>query len=87
MPDRAGMTIFFAPAAEKLGALRTAEDLFGLAGYRAGIGPENEALDKIRARGARSAAGRGGAGGARQSLAGDARGPQAQVPRDRQDGR
>jgi hypothetical protein len=48
VPDRAGMTIFFAPAAEKLGAIRTAEDLFGLAGYRAGIGPENKELDKIR---------------------------------------
>src|SRR5208282_4760110 len=49
VPDRAGMTIFFAPAAEKLGVLRTAEDLFGLAGYRAGVGPESAALDKIRA--------------------------------------
>jgi tRNA (guanine6-N2)-methyltransferase len=48
VPDRAGMTIFFAPAAEKLGVLRTAEDLFGLAGYRAGVGPENKELDKIR---------------------------------------
>ncbi len=48
MPDRAGMAIFFAPAAEKLGALRTPEDLFGLAGYRAGIGPESKDLDKIR---------------------------------------
>ena len=48
VPDRAGMTIFFAPAAEKLGALRTPEDLFGLAGYRAGIGPENKELDRIR---------------------------------------
>ncbi|MGA9742715.1 MAG: hypothetical protein WBQ33_19865, partial [Candidatus Binatus sp.] len=48
VPDRAGMTIFFAPAAEKLGAIRTAEDLFGLAGYRAGVGPESAALDKIR---------------------------------------
>ena len=41
VPDRAGMTIFFAPTADKLGVLRTAEDLFGLAGYRAGVGPEN----------------------------------------------
>jgi hypothetical protein len=48
VPDRAGMTIFFAPAAEKLGVLRTAEDLFGLADYRAGVGPENKELDKIR---------------------------------------
>jgi len=49
VPDRAGMTIFFAPAAGKLGVLRTAEDLFGLAGYRAGVAPETAALDKIRA--------------------------------------
>jgi 23S rRNA G2445 N2-methylase RlmL len=42
------MTIFFAPGADKLGVLRTAEDLFGLAGYRAGVGPENKELDKIR---------------------------------------
>ena len=48
VPDRAGMTIFFAPAAEKLGVIRTAEDLFGLAGYRAGVGPESKELDKIR---------------------------------------
>ena len=48
VPDRAGMTVFFAPAADKLGVLRTAEDLFGLAGYRAGVGPENKELDKIR---------------------------------------
>src|ERR1700684_2563916 len=48
VPDRAGMTIFFAPAAEKLSVIRTAEDLFGLAGYRAGIGPENKELDRIR---------------------------------------
>ena len=48
VPDRAGMTIFFAPAPDKLGVLRTAEDLFGLAGYRAGVGPENKELDKIR---------------------------------------
>ncbi len=43
------MVIFFAPAAAKLGAIRTAEDLFGLAAYRAGVGPESAALDKIRA--------------------------------------
>ena len=48
VPDRAGMTLFFAPAAEKLGVIRTAEDLFGLAGYRSGIGPGSAALDKIR---------------------------------------
>ncbi len=49
VPDRAGLTIFFAPAADRLGALRTAEDLFGLAAYRAGVGPERAALDKVRA--------------------------------------
>ncbi len=49
VPDRAGLTIFFAPAADKLGAIRTAEDLFGLAGYRPGVGPERAALDKVRA--------------------------------------
>jgi hypothetical protein len=49
IPDRAGMTIFFAPTAGKLGAIRTAEDLFGLCGYRAGLGASSAALDKIRA--------------------------------------
>jgi len=49
VPDRAGMTIFFAPAAEQLRVLRTAEDLFALAGYRAGVAPQSAALDKIRA--------------------------------------
>src|SRR5882762_6556828 len=42
VPDRAGMTIFFAPNAQKLTALRTVEDLFGLAG-------EIQSLEKIRA--------------------------------------
>jgi len=49
VPDRAGMTIFFAPNAQKLTALRTVEDLFGLAGYRAGLTPEIQSLEKIRA--------------------------------------
>jgi tRNA (guanine6-N2)-methyltransferase len=49
VPDRAGMTIFFAPAAQKLASLRTVEDLFGLAGYRAGLAPEIQSLEKIRA--------------------------------------
>jgi tRNA (guanine6-N2)-methyltransferase len=49
VPDRAGMTIFFAPNASKLNQIRTAEDLFGLAGYRAGLAPETASLDKIRA--------------------------------------
>jgi tRNA (guanine6-N2)-methyltransferase len=48
VPDCAGMSIFFAPVAEKIGALRTAEDLFGLAGYRAGLGPQSKDLDRIR---------------------------------------
>ncbi|HYL60808.1 MAG TPA: methyltransferase domain-containing protein [Candidatus Acidoferrales bacterium] len=49
VPDRAGMTIFFSPSAQKLTSLRTAEDLFGLAGYRAGLGPETATLDRVRA--------------------------------------
>jgi 23S rRNA G2445 N2-methylase RlmL len=49
VPDRAGMTIFFAPAAQKLARLRTVEDLFGLAGYRAGLAPEIQSLEKVRA--------------------------------------
>ena len=48
VPDRAGMTIVFSPSAQKLAALRTVEDLFGLAGYRAGLAPETASLDKIR---------------------------------------
>jgi tRNA (guanine6-N2)-methyltransferase len=48
VPDRAGMTIFFAPDASQLSYLRCAEDLFGLAGYRAGLSPETASLDKIR---------------------------------------
>src|SRR6266481_6300852 len=49
VPDRAGMTIFFAPNAQKLTALRTVEDLFGIACYRAGLAPEIQSLEKIRA--------------------------------------
>jgi tRNA (guanine6-N2)-methyltransferase len=48
VPDRAGMTIFFAPDASQLSGLRSAEDLFGLVGYRAGLSPETASLDKIR---------------------------------------
>ena len=48
VPDHAGMTIVFSPSAQKLAALRTVEDLFGLAGYRAGLAPETASLDKIR---------------------------------------
>ena len=49
VPDRAGMTVFFAPNPQKLTALRTVEDLFGLAGYRARLAPEIQSLEKIRA--------------------------------------
>src|SRR5438876_11919423 len=49
VPDRAGMTIFFAPNAQKLTPLRTIEDLFGLAGYRPGLASEIQSLEKIRA--------------------------------------
>src|SRR5713101_6896421 len=48
VPDRAGMTIFFAPNPQKLTALRTVEDLFALGGYRAGLAPEIQSLEKIR---------------------------------------
>jgi tRNA (guanine6-N2)-methyltransferase len=49
VPERAGMAIFSAPSAEKIAVLRTAEDLFALAGYRPDLGPERAALDRIRA--------------------------------------
>ncbi len=48
VPDRAGMTIFFAPTPKPIASLRTAEDIFSLAGYRAGLSPETSSLDKIR---------------------------------------
>src|SRR5216683_2821011 len=48
VPDRAGMTIFFAPAPKPIASLRTVEDIFSLAGYRAGLSPETSSLDKIR---------------------------------------
>jgi tRNA (guanine6-N2)-methyltransferase len=49
VPERAGMTIFRAPRPEVLGALRCAEDIFALAGYRPGLDPDKSSLDKIRA--------------------------------------
>ncbi len=48
VPDRAGMTVFFAPTPKPIASLRTAEDIFALAGYRAGLSPETSSLDKIR---------------------------------------
>ncbi|MDO8433037.1 MAG: methyltransferase domain-containing protein [Candidatus Binatus sp.] len=48
VPDRAGMSIFFAPAPQPIASLRTAEDIFALAGYRAGLAPETSSLEKIR---------------------------------------
>lgn len=47
--DRAGMTIFSGPKPEALRELRCCEDILALTGYRFGIGPEMEALDRVRA--------------------------------------
>jgi tRNA (guanine6-N2)-methyltransferase len=47
--DRAGMAIFTAPRADALGKLRTPEDLFALAGYRADVGAGRDTLDHVRA--------------------------------------
>jgi tRNA (guanine6-N2)-methyltransferase len=49
VPERAGMTIFSAPRPDALAAARTIEDLFALAGYRAGLGTTPATLDKVRA--------------------------------------
>ncbi|HUA34022.1 MAG TPA: methyltransferase domain-containing protein [Candidatus Binataceae bacterium] len=49
IPDRAGVTIFSARnAADALARLRTTEDIFTVAGYRAGLGIEPPTLDKVR---------------------------------------
>jgi tRNA (guanine6-N2)-methyltransferase len=48
IPDKAGITIFSAPRADLLARLRTAEDIFAIGGYRAGLGIEPPALDKVR---------------------------------------
>lgn len=48
-PDRAGMAIFSAPRPDALASIRTAEDLFAVIAYRRGIGPQKEALAKVRA--------------------------------------
>ena len=48
IPDRAGITIFSAPKADALADLRTPEDVFTVVGYRAGLGGEPPALDKVR---------------------------------------
>jgi tRNA (guanine6-N2)-methyltransferase len=48
IPDKAGITIFSAPRADLLARLRTAEDIFAIGGYRAGLGIEPPALDKLR---------------------------------------
>jgi tRNA (guanine6-N2)-methyltransferase len=47
--DRAGMAIFSAPRAAAFEVLRTPEDLFALAGYRADVRPGRDALDRVRA--------------------------------------
>jgi tRNA (guanine6-N2)-methyltransferase len=49
VPDRTGMTIFRAKRPGALRALRCCEDVFALAGYRYGLGPDSAALDHIRA--------------------------------------
>jgi tRNA (guanine6-N2)-methyltransferase len=49
VPERAGMTIFTAPRPDALRALRCAEDVFALAGYRPGLEPDKTSLDRIRA--------------------------------------
>ncbi len=43
------MTIFSAPRADSLGALRTVEDLFALVGYRRPVNPERTGLEQARA--------------------------------------
>jgi tRNA (guanine6-N2)-methyltransferase len=48
VPERAGMTIFSAPRPDPLGAARTIEDLFALAGYRDGLGSAPATLEKVR---------------------------------------
>lgn len=48
VPDRAGMCIFSAPSPDPLRSMRTAEDIFAVAGYRHGIAPDSASLDRIR---------------------------------------
>lgn len=48
IPGRCGMTIFTAARADSLRRLRTAEDLFALAGYADGIKPERAGLEQVR---------------------------------------
>jgi len=46
--DRAGLSIFTAPAPHQLRSLRCAEDVLILAGYRYGLSSESAGLDQIR---------------------------------------
>ena len=48
VPERNGMLIFVSPRPDLLGALRTAEDIFALVGYRRQISPERIGLDQAR---------------------------------------
>lgn len=48
VPERAAMAILSASRPEPLARARTVEDLFALAGYRAGLGASSAALDKVR---------------------------------------
>ena len=47
VPDRAGMLVFEAPRPDRLGALRTAEDLFSIVAYRRGLDADKSALDRV----------------------------------------
>ncbi|HZO81225.1 MAG TPA: hypothetical protein VFB33_05975 [Candidatus Binataceae bacterium] len=49
VPERAAMALFSAPRPEPLVRARTVEDVFALAGYRAGLPASSAALDKVRA--------------------------------------
>ncbi len=48
VPERAGIAILSAPRPESLSSARTAEDIFALAGYRAGLSASPKNLEKIR---------------------------------------
>jgi tRNA (guanine6-N2)-methyltransferase len=48
-PGRAGMVVFSAPHPDPLAAMRTAEDIFAVVGYRSGFAAGKAALAQIRA--------------------------------------
>jgi tRNA (guanine6-N2)-methyltransferase len=49
VPARAGITIFTVPRPEPLRSLRASEDIFALVGYRAALGTDETALERIAA--------------------------------------